>query len=480
MKISKVGILSGLLTVTAIAGFSAGANAEMLTIQQYMDLVAKENSKLKSVEANIEAVRGKIAQIEQVYSYFLSAGANYLNDKSGRPYSPLNQINGLSNFSYDASVNKQFETGTTVTLGLNGSYGQYNYLSGLGYHVNDLAPFVSVRQSLLKDFNGGATKASMSKARADANSALYLLLYQKQQIILSARLAYWNLSYTRTVIDFRQTSLARTQKLLEWNQKRFNLDLAEKTDLLQSQAAVKMGELNCKLAVEDEVRASRVFNGLINIAKEKVQYDVQNFIDAGRSFNKDVDLSRTGNRADVLSALENVKSAEYDQIYSQKSLSSDLIVSGQAALNGVTPDFDKAADYVVNGDKPSYSIGLRYTLPLNFNLRKNINTGFQSAIEAAMKAEESAQIQETNDWLQLVDNWNNAKSRYALSTEIRDIQQKRDEENQSLLKKGRSTTYLVLQSEQDLDDSTLNMLRNIFELMNIYEQASAFYNTEKF
>ena len=90
---------------------------------------------------------------------------------------------------------------------------------------------------------------------------------------------------------------------------------------------------------------------------------------------------------------------------------------------------------------------------------------------------ENAKLQESSDWFQLVDNWNNAKSRLAVSVEIRDIQQKRNEEEQNLLKKGRSTTYLVLQSEQDLDDSYLSMLQNILELISIYEQAEAFYNT---
>jgi len=480
MKMPKLKYVQ-LAVAVVLFGVAASAGAEMLTIQQYQDLVAKNNSQLISIQANIDAVRGKLAEIDRAYSYFLSAGANYSDDRSGRPYSLVTPINDISNFSYNASVNKQFETGTIFTVGLNGSYAQYDYGNGYsGYHVNDMAPFIKLQQSLLKDFNGGTTKAGIAKARADANSALYLLIYQKQQIVLNARLAYWNLSYARTVIEFRRTSLDRTQKILDWNQKRFNLDLAEKSDLLQSQAAVKVGNLNYKLAVEDEVRASRTFNGLLNVTEEKVKYEVQNFIDAGNQFNKDVDLSRTGNRADVLSAIENVRSSEYDQIYSQRNIGSDLVFTGQFAFNGVNQDFSTARDYVVTGNKPSYSLGLVYTLPLDFNLRGTINSGYQSAIMSARKAEESAQIQETNDWLQLVDNWNNAKSRYGLATEIKDIQQKRDEENQRLLKKGRTTTYFVLQGEQDLDDATLGVLQNILELMNIYEQAEAFFNTEKF
>jgi hypothetical protein len=124
-------------------------------------------------------------------------------------------------------------------------------------------------------------------------------------------------------------------------------------------------------------------------------------------------------------------------------------------------------------------LGLRYTLPLDFSLRKTIDQGYKSAQAAAERAVENAQLQESNDWLQLVDNWNNAKSRFALGIEIRGIQQQRNAEEQDLLKKGRSTTYLVLQSEQDLDDSYLSMLQTILELISIYEQAEAFYGVNE-
>ena len=166
-----------------------------------------------------------------------------------------------------------------------------------------------------------------------------------------------------------------------------------------------------------------------------------------------------------------------DLLLSQKSMGADLVFVGQFALNGVNKDFSKAGSDLGELNKPSYSLGLKYTLPLDFTLRTAVNEGYKAAKISAEKTVENAKLQESSDWFQLVDNWNNAKSRLALSVEIRDIQQKRNEEEQNLLKKGRSTTYLVLQSEQDLDDSYLSMLQNILELISIYEQAEAFYNT---
>jgi outer membrane protein TolC len=454
---------------------------EMLTLDDYLDMVVKSNSELKSVQSNIDAVKGKLPEVEKVYWYSLNAGMNYLDDYSGRPYNQQARLNKVTNFNYDISLEKQFITGTQVSLGLNGISGKHNYASPdpnkniNNYNLSDIAPFVELQQSLWKDINGGATKASIAKARANAKSALYKLEYKKQNILFNTKVAYWNLSYSRTVIDFRKLSLDRTTKILDWNQKRYNMDLAEKSDLLQSQAAVKLRELSLKLAYEEENKLNRVFNQFLNVNDEKVRHEVEEFKNKENNFKDNKTLNRKGIRADVLAALEDVQSALYDQMFSKKSLGADLVLSGKYALNGVEPSFDDAVKHITNTDKPSYSVGLKYIVPLNFKLRKTINKGYESAKISAQKYAEHAAIGENNDWLELVDNWNNAKIRLELAVEIEKIQQQRHQEDQNLLSKGRSTTYQVLQGEQDLDDAALSVLQTILELIKIYEQAEALY-----
>ena len=448
------------------------ASADFLDLNGYVDMVLKDNADIQALEANIHSINGKLSAIERTYSYYLSAGTSYLNDRSGRNY------NKLSSLGYDVSLSKQFETGTQMSVGFNGSYNEVDYLAGGGKKNHDLAPYVRLQQSLMQNYDGGATKAGLAKARADAQSALYLLQYQKQSIIFQAKIAYWNLSYARTVIDFKKTSLGRSQKILDWNERRYKLDLAERTDMLQSQAAVKMGELNLKLAYENEIKARRAFNLLLNVDGANVNYEIEKFTATALPYKQSKTLDKYGTRADVLSALEKVKSAQFDQESQSKTSGADLILSGQFALNGVDYPFGDASVDVVSASKPSYSLGVRYLMPLDFKIQETVNKGYEAAILAAQKSAQSASISENNQWLQLVDNWNNAKARLDLSMEIRTVQQQRHDEEQSLLKKGRSTTYMVIQSEQALDDAELGVLQNIFELISIYEQAEAFYNNK--
>jgi outer membrane protein TolC len=453
---------------------------EMLTIDGYLYMVAKNNSDLKSIQASINAVKGKLAEIERVYAYSLSADLSYSDDKSCRPYSQPAKLNEVSIWNYSTSVNKQFVTGTQFSLGINGSYGTYDYVllpSGDShYNVSDISPFVRLQQSLWKDINGGSTKAGIYKQKASTKSVLYLLEYKKQKLLLDAMSAYWNLSYTKTVIDFRKVSFDRKKKLLDWNQRRYKMDLAERSDLLQSQAAVKSGELNLKLAYEDENRANRMFNQFLNIKDDKLRYDVEKFEDKGNSFKIDRTLVKKGARADILAALEDVNTALYDQEASQRSRGADLVLEGKYSLNGVEQSLWKSFDHVKNGDRPSYSLGLKYTLPLDFKLRKAIDKGYEAAKVSAQTAVESTVVKENNDWIQLLDNWDNARIRMELAVEVEKIQKQRYEEDRNLLNRGRTTTYMALQSEDDLDAATLNVFKSILELIQINEQAKAFYS----
>jgi outer membrane protein TolC len=468
-------LFSVVFVLLAASGFAA---AEYLDLNGYVDLVVKNNADLQALEANIESINGKLAAIERKYSYYLSAGTSYTDDRSGKPYSFQAEPEKIMNLAYDASINKEFETGTQVSLGLNGTIGKYDFIpDSSSYKFYDITPFLKLQQSLLKDFNGGATKASLAKARADAQSSLYMLQYQKQSVILKAKLAYWNLSYTRTVIDFRKTSLERSQKIFDWNQRRYRLDLAEKTDMLQSQAAVKLGEMNLKLAYESELKARRNFNLLLNVDGVNVNYETEKFSVSALPYEKGKSIEKYGSRFDVLSALEKVKSAQYDQESQAKSDGADLILSGQIGVNKAEgQELYTPKSISVGG--AAWTVALRYSLPLDFKVRKTINEGYEAAKIAAQKAAQYAAISENTDWLQLVDNWNNAKTRMALSIEIRDVQSQSCEEQRSLLRKGRSTTYMVIQSEQSLDDAELGVLQGIFELINIYEQAEALYNNK--
>jgi outer membrane protein TolC len=474
--VKSLGLLFAFMFVFALSPIYC----EVLTMNKYLDMVTKNNSELKSVQLSIDAENEKLAGIEKIYSYFLNTEINYINDWTKRSRYEFHKLKRQkkTNYDYDISMNKQFKTGTKVSLGVDCSSSK----TRVNQRVNDVFSFVKLQQSLWKDMNGKLTKTAVAKSRADTKSALHLLEHKKHNILFDAKLAYWNLSYSRTVVSFRKLSLDRTKKNLEWNKKRYSMDLVEKSDLLQSQAAVKLRELNLELAHQEEDRLSRILNMFLGIRDSRVKFDIENFENKENSFNVIINNdyyipNKKCTRSDVLAALENVQVASYDQIFSKRNLGPDLVLSGQFALKNSDKSFDTVTKYTINMDRPSsYSMGLKYILPLDFKLRKTVNKGYEEARYSAQKYAEYMMIMENNDWCQLLHDWNNAKMRLGLVIEIENIQRSRYKEDENLLRTGRSTTYLVLKSEQDLDDAVLNVLQVVLELIKIYEKIETFYN----
>ncbi|MHB9156059.1 MAG: hypothetical protein ACYC5N_10305, partial [Endomicrobiales bacterium] len=72
--------------------------------------------------------------------------------------------------------------------------------------------------------------------------------------------------------------------------------------------------------------------------------------------------------------------------------------------------------------------------------------------------------------------WANVKTRLAIAVEIKDVQEKRVAAEQNKFARGRTTTFLLLTAENDLDDATLSMYRLVFEEFITAAQAEL-YNT---
>ncbi|MGE4384273.1 MAG: TolC family protein [Endomicrobiaceae bacterium] len=479
--LQTVRILFGIVCLISITNLSYG---DFLNQEQYINKVKENNPQIKDIEYTKASITKKLQEVYRAYSVYLNADASYSDDHNRsilNPASVFFQDVDMTAFNLDLSVNKEFNTGTIVTLG----YGTQETTSkypfiGSDYTYGTTAPYIKLEQSLLKNFKGKLTEASIAKAKASAKSLLYLQIYKEQQLLLNAKKAYWKLAYARTVNIFRQNSLARTQKTLDWNQRRYNKDLAEKTDLLQSKAAYKIRELNLKLAKADEIQASRTFNEFINISSDKVDFEIENIEKLGEKFKDIKGLERNdGKRADTLSVISAADSYVYAQKVASKNIGSDLKITGKYALNAADSNISDSFSQLKADKYSSFTIGLNYSLPLDFSVQKSVIEGYDYDIMSSKKQIEQAELSESNGWLQLLQDWDDAKTEYLISRDVFEIQQERNKEEQKLLRTGRSTTYQVLESEQDLDDAILSVYQTSMNAIFVYLESEMLYNTKK-
>ncbi|MDR1942833.1 MAG: TolC family protein [Endomicrobium sp.] len=455
------------------------ANSELLTLDTYLQTVVRDNDELKALQANINEIKGKIAELERTYSYYFAAGIDYLNDQTGQELYLIN-IDKFKNTSYSLVLNKQFKTGTKLSFGAARSIWEFDgsrELQNIKYNENRLYPFLSLEQSLLKNLRQGAMEAGIAKTRAQAKSALYLLEYRKQGLLFNAKMVYWKMSYFQTIIEFKKASLNRMKNILEWNERRYKKNLIDELELLETQASVKMKELNLRMANEDMDKTKREFSLILNAGDKNVEYELEKIEDQVKIFSLKPRLEKKTSRFDVLAAMENVKSVSYDQISFSKGSGADLVFSGALSFSKINRDiggFVSNSD-ISNKDAPTYRIGLKYILPLDFNLRKKVHDGYEAAKIAADKNAVFIAAKENDDWISLSKTFDNARGRLATAYEIKNLKQQKVAKIKKYLVHGRSSTYFVLRDEEDLDEIEVNIFQCILEIISVYEQAQIFY-----
>ncbi len=332
-----------LMLVCAIVVSPAVSHADIVTLDNYLQRVESENPDIIAVNLSIEAAWQKVLEADMVYSPFVSGSYTRVDDRSGPGFGSYLATDELKANELSLNASEKFRTGTNVSLGYTYMGADFSLLSPFNYLGTNyssfsgyqLTPTLSLNQSLLRDFNAGLTQAGIDKAKSSVLAGQYMLLYRKQQLLLSARGAYWNLALDREVRDFRKASLDRADKLLKWNENKIKLDLIEQSDLLESQAAFRLRQLNLQLAQEDEVKASRTFNQMLGLKSDTVSEDLEKISDKVTAFSQIDKLVCNGKRADVLAAESTYRSSEFADKETKYRAMPELSFNASYALNGL-------------------------------------------------------------------------------------------------------------------------------------------------
>ncbi len=459
--------------------------AESLSVDQYLTQVEARNPEIRAVDQGFDAMGLKILELDMVYSPFLSGAYTYMDDKSGSGFGSTLQMDEMKASQWSLGLSKKFSTGTSVSAG----YSSTNSIINLSQAINlgagpttnfdgyEIKPVIRLDQSLLRDLGYGLTQVGIDKAKAGVRAAQYMQLFKRQQILLNARMTYWNLVLAKEVVAFRKISLERTQKLMQWNQTRVGLDLADSGDFLQAQAAFKSRQLTLQMADEDVLKAERAFNELMGTTLNAVAVNLDSLVDHVNKYADVPVLIRTGERADVLSARSAYASSEFADKETYLRSLPELSVSASYSLHGLALQSQAAMDQVTHSDKPTYMITLSGVVPLDYWTLEKVRDGYRRDYEAAKMQLAKAELTAANNWANLSRTWQDVKSRIALAQEVKTIQEKRLLNEQKRFQRGRSTTFQVLTAENDLDEATLNVYRLVFEELITAAQA-ALFNTQ--
>jgi outer membrane protein TolC len=340
-----------------------------------------------------------------------------------------------------------------------------------------VAPVVSISMPLVKDFLGSQTKAGVKKVQYQLESASKGAVFQREQTLFNAKVAYWKLSLNRETLEIRKDTLERSQKIWEWTKRRVARNLADPPDALQAEAAVRVAELDLQTAEENERSARLDFNRYRDNSDDQVPEGLEMLEDSLKGLQVDIP-GAPKDRMDLL-AMESTaeqQKAIYDEAY--QNILPDITLLGSYQGNGLGPQWSPANDMALGTDHPTWSVGAQFNLPLDFWTAQRTADGYELNYKSALLTLKDKRSQVNQEWSDLRNHLTDVDKRLGMASQIEEIQKNKADQERKRLELGRTTQFQLLSFENDYSLARLNRLSLVLEKLSYLAQAQWWMTTE--
>ena len=331
---------------------------------------------------------------------------------------------------------------------------------------------VELTQSIWRNGFGREVRAAQELFEAQALATSYAEKFKATVTIAEAETIYWRLALARETVAIQQETLARSVKILEWNQRRVNLQLADKVDLLQAEAALQARKLELQAAQDEERSAMTAFNTFRGRDSDVV---VEGLTRPDPNFVSSLSVPpRDELRDDVKAAKEQTRVAISAAKVGREKALPNLDLFASYALNGRDTATGPTFSESFTTQFPTKAIGLRLSIPLGFGTISNVREGYGLEANAAEMIYERKRFEQDREWNDLVIRFKESKGRLELAETIQSAQRAKLMHERDRLNRGRTTTFQVLSFEQDYATAQLGFVRAETEVLRISAQLKTF------
>lgn len=447
-------------------------SSHSLSLQEYLDQVVKNHEGLQGslMARDGAALHSKDGELLVAPTAFANISLSH-----DQKVDPLFRTSETVRNEYSLGVSQQTTFGLLARLYYTYDYQYYNFLPDAfspPIRVNQGRPTIELTQSLLKNGFGSLTRAQIEATEAGALASSFLQSYQTRGILAQAEAAYWTLSLARSSVRVAMSVLDRAKELYEWNFKRERLRLVDASDVVQSEALLKLRQLDYQQSIDNQRMACRSFNQLRGQDSDEVSENVEPL---GRTLVMPTDLpARAQMREDVRAAQEQSVASQANSKLSYEKDRATLDVFVSYSTNGSDVGIGATVGDSFQTSQPTYTGGLRFAMPLDFGNLSNAKKGYNLEEEGAAKTYQRKYFDQENEWRELSQRLSEAKARLALSQTLEDIQKQKLKVERERLNHGKTTTFNVIQFEQDAAQAELGSLRAQADILQIIAQMKTF------
>lgn len=337
-----------------------------LTVERVVEYLLKNNLDVKKVLLDYKGASSELLDYKSKYDiHVIANGAYSINDNPNKVLAPYY---GKTTTTGNAGVGlqKQFDTGTTVTTSYTGIYQKFDglsnrsplFLSNEGYQSGIR---IEVKQELLKNFMGQSDRLTEKKLANSEKMNRQVAKFRLAGLLVDAVIGYWNVAIAEMNLETGKKHLDSTIGIRDLIQRNLNLGLSEREEILDWDGRVMVSRNNFERA------GKFLFDARLGVYRI-LDLDSGLDIEIGRTFRTtppDVEYTRAVKdaflkRIDWGNQQTMVKNAELEY----RITYSDLLPSLRLKLSAGNQDYDPLYSKTFNSVNRDYSAGFEMTYPL--------------------------------------------------------------------------------------------------------------------
>jgi len=423
-----------------------------LSPQNVVDRILQKNPDARLAEYNAQASFAKYSQSLGVYDFKLAASVKWTKDRAQSfPASDIDNIEDKT-VNYSLGVVKKFSTGTSVDL----KYEENQLDSRLSTAASTAGRFpryatnifgLELRQSLLKDVFGYASRLEIEVNQADVENAKSSREENIEQVLLDSMSSYWDTFSAQETLKYALQTREKYQNLVNSTRSKARYNLNEPGQLSRLEAELEQADQKVK-------QASFTYLNLTEILLKKLKYPIEEEIEFVIE-NRIPPLPKLESKN--IETLRPMKISKTKLDQAQKNVSKvqnqnlpqvDLV--GGVKSVGVDRNRSDSFSEMTAGNHPIYYVGFELSYPLDSELQR----GNLAEAKVNRQIAEANLEKQTDDLTVLVSEVEkNATLRYQLATSGRDLVELRSKvvkEMESAYRQGRQPLVELIRAYNDL------------------------------
>ncbi len=456
-------------------------DAIRIALSNNLDLQLEEQARASALEevAIAASIFDPLFATNFSHARFRTPTVDALSGVSGLAPVPVVLVNPYISQQYDFGFNGLLPPGTTYSLEAIDRRDDTPDSGFFGFNPrNQTAIRAEIVQPILKGFGTSANVADLLKAETSRRIADHRLYRLLQTTVATVENSYWNFAFAEADLRVKEEALVEAQTLLDINRQKLAVGKGKEIDVIGDEANIetqKSGIIESRVALRnaqdtllDLLNYRAVLQAERSAASEPrlaLYEDVQVVTTSpleSRPYPVDVESAvgrALSDRADLIQAELELRSADIEVDRRKNQLLPKLNVTGSWTQSGLDENLHESVDSLGSGRFYDWSVGVAFEYPWGNRRERGLLAQSKRDRESRRIEVERLRNSIVLEVTRAARSIEAAYQKVQTTVAARRLRQEQLRGEQERLRVGSSTSYQVLQIQNDLLESSTEEVR---------------------